>query len=291
MRRYSTLTIIIVAIAILSIFGGAYLYYKSIPTFYQFSKAVFMVNGTEEKQYNELVEELNEKYLISFSELFDNAKKMLVNSAEKILGEEYKAIRDQIEEKRREITAIRENFSASIELNDLKDKLALIKERLIEADISEKPAIKEEMSATLNEITKKNLENFSLMSAKRKEIDGLINKFNEIIDSKKGELESIEKSVITDAKLKTAQLAVGYKTEIDALSKVFNITDYSAELPFIKSINLNARLIDFDKNIFLDSYHKKSSPCSSGRACNGNCHACHEETSGFDTKEVDSNNN
>ncbi len=291
MRRYSALVIFIVVIAILSIFGGAYLYYRSIPIFNDFSRARVMVNQTEKKQYNELVEELNEKYLVSFSDIFDDAKHMLVKKAEDVLGEEYKAIKKQIEDKRQEITSIRETFSASKELNDLKDKLALIKERLIEADMENKPAIKEEMSVVLNEITKKNLDNFSLMSAKRKEIDELIKNFNQIIENKKGDIDGIEQEVVADAKIKTANLAVAYKTEIDALSKVFNIDNYSSELPFIKSINLNARLVDFDKNIFLDAYHKKNSACSAVHSCSGNCHTCHEHSNGFDSKEIDNNNN
>ena len=291
MKRYSTITIIIVAIAILSIFGGAYLYYKSIPTFNNFLRINVMANGTEKSQYNELVEELNEKYLVSFSDIFDNAKHTLVEKSEEVLGEDYILIKKQIEDKRNEITSIRETFSSSKELNDLKDKLALIKEKLIEADIQDKPSIKEEMSIVLNEITKKNLENFSLMSAKRREIDELIKNFNDIIERKKDDIAEIEKQVIAEAKLKTAQIAVGYKTEIDALSKVFNVLEYSCELPFIKSINLNARLVDFDKNIFLDAYHKKSSPCSTGHSCSGNCYSCHEHSSGFNSTEVDNNNN
>lgn len=291
MRRYSTLVIFIVVIAILSIFGGAYLYYRSIPIFNDFSRTNVMVNQTEKKQYNELVEELNEKYLVSFSDIFDEAKHMLVDKAEAVLGEEYKALKRQIEDKRQEITSIRETFSSSKELNDLKDKLALIKERLIEADMEDKPKIKEEMSVVLNEITKKNLDNFSLMSAKRREIDDLIKNFNQIIESKKGDIDNIEQEVVADAKIKTANLAVAYKTEIDALSKVFNVVDYSSELPFIKSINLNARLVDFDKNIFLDAYRKKNSACSAVHSCSGNCRTCHEHSSGYESKEIDNNDN
>ncbi len=291
MRRYSGLVIFIVVIAILSIFGGAYLYYRSIPIFNDFSRTNVMVNQAEQKQYNELVEELNERYLVLFSDIFDEAKRMLVEKSESVLGEEYRDIKKQIEDKRQEITSIRETFSASKELSDLKDKLALIKERLIEADMENKPQIKEEMNVVLNEITKKNLDNFSLMSAKRKEIDELIKKFNQIIESRKADIDNIEKEVVANAKIKTANLAVAYKTEIDALSKVFNIVDYSSELPFIKSINLNARLVDFDKDIFLDAYHKKNSTCSAVHSCSGNCHTCHEHTSGYNTNEIDDNDN
>lgn len=90
MKRYSTLTIIIVIIAILSVFGGAYLYYRSIPTFNNFTGAMLMSKSDENKDYNDLVEELNEQYLNKFCDILEEAKEEITKKTELVLGEKKK---------------------------------------------------------------------------------------------------------------------------------------------------------------------------------------------------------
>ncbi len=268
----------------------------------QESRSIFVFakgeNMSEEKisqemaEYNQLVEELNKKYLYKFCDIFQEAKDELIEKTDDILGEEYKKTIQELKSLRENVAKERIEHNNSQEINELKDKLALSKEKLLTSKTEEeKVASREEMNAILAEITKKNLENFANLSKSKTEIDALSKKAIEICEGKKKELVELESKIISSAKTKIAEIAVSFKGEIDAISKVFGVSEYSTAMPFMRKVDMNMRLVDFDKDIFLMMLGENKPSCSS--SCGGNCKTCpsqKQQTFFNSTDEHGSNN-
>lgn len=258
MREKRTFAAMAAIVAVLLMLAAAYgLFYGG---------RVLPANGMTEhkdnaellKEYSQLKNELDERYLSEFCDIFERAKSALKEKAAVILGDEYSRLNDEAILKRNEITSLRDKLSESEEMVKLKDELTTLKEALIECDNEEKRAeIREKMGEVLKEITKKNLDNFSLMSQKKKELDEIVSKLAAIADSKKDELKAVEKSVFGESKNSLASLTFAYRDEIDALAAAFGITEYDGELPFLKMINLDMRLTDFNKEAFIAAYKDK----------------------------------
>ncbi len=251
------------------------------------------VKKTDEMaEYNQLVDALNKKYLYKFCDIFQQSKDELVDKTDEVLGEEYKKVLEKIKELRENIARERIEHNNSTEINALKDRLALSKEKLITSKSEqEKSVAREEMNALLAEITKKNLENFASLSKSKAEIDELSKKAISIAEGKKAELIKIEKEIISSAKTKIAEIAVSYKGEIEAISKVFGVEEYQTAMPFMQKVDMNMRLVDFDKEIFLMMLGEKKPSCSS--SCGGNCKTCpsQKEQTFFKSTEQHGSNN
>ena len=278
MREKRTFAAMAAIVAVLLMLAAAYgLFYGG---------RVLPANGMTEhkdnaelfKEYSQLKNELDERYLSEFCDIFERAKSTLKEKAAVILGDEYSRLNDEAILKRNEITSLRDKLNESEEMVDLKDELTTLKEALIEcADEQKRAEIREKMGEVLKEITKKNLDNFSLMSQMKKELDEIVSKLAAIADSKKDELKAVEKLVFGESKNSLASLTFAYRDEIDALAAAFGITEYDGELPFLKMINLDMRLTDFNKDAFIAAYkdkieHKHEHNHSH---CSHDCSSCH----------------
>lgn len=278
MREKRTFAAMAAIVAVLLMLAAAYgLFYGG---------RVLPANGMTEhkdnaelfKEYSQLKNELDERYLSEFCDIFERAKSTLKEKAAVILGDEYSRLNDEAILKRNEITSLRDKLSESEEMVNLKDELTTLKEALIEcADEQKRAEIREKMGEVLKEITKKNLDNFSLMSKKKKELDEIVSKLAAIADSKKDELKAVEKLVFGESKNSLASLTFAYRDEIDALAAAFGITEYDGELPFLKMINLDMRLTDFNKDAFIAAYKDKIEHKHehSHSHCSHDCSSCH----------------
>ena len=247
-----------------------------------------MKNKTEQLSLNEdflqLKKAIDEKYVINFCDVFEQAKAKLLSDSQTILGAEYEAYRSEMEKLREDIKNTAKTLNESQNLCELKDQLTLIKERLIKAQTpEEKQAIKAEMQATLTEITKLNLSNFMLLSDKRKQLNAVAEQMQKLIDSKKELFGDVEKAVTVETKEKLNQLVFAYKTEVETLAKAFDIKNYVAEPPLLNKLNPNAKLIEFDKQTILNSLSDEERnhsdkhgerQCFLDNKCDGNCSAC-----------------
>lgn len=278
MREKRTFAAMAAIVAVLLMLAAAYgLFYGG---------RVLPANGMTEhkdnaelfKEYSQLKNELDERYLSEFCDIFERAKSTLKEKAAVILGDEYSRLNDEAILKRNEITSLRDKLSESEEMVNLKDELTTLKEALIEcADEQKRAEIREKMGEVLKEITKKNLDNFSLMSQKKKELDEIVSKLAAIADTKKDELKAVEKLVFGESKNSLASLTFAYRDEIDALAAAFGITEYDGELPFLKMINLDMRLTDFNKDAFIAAYKDKIEHKHehSHSHCSHDCFSCH----------------
>ncbi|HBK02280.1 MAG TPA: hypothetical protein DDY77_04540 [Clostridiales bacterium] len=230
------------------------------------------------KEYSQLKKQLDERYLSDFCDIFEKAKSSLKEKAAVILGDDYARLNNEAIAKRDEITFLRDKLSESEEMVKLKDELMTLKESLIEcADEQKRTEIREKTGEVLKAITKKNLDNFSLMSQKKKELDEIVAKLTAIANSKKDELKAVEKLVFGESKNSLASLSFAYRDEIDALAAAFGVTDYDGELPFLKMINLDMRLTDFNKQAFIAAYKEKieHKHGHTHSHCPHDCSSCH----------------
>lgn len=237
------------------------------------------IDNTElNTEFLQLKKELDDRYLSDFCDVIESAKNSLIEKTTAILGGEYSHLNDEAIFKRNEINSLRDKLNESDEMIKLKDELINLKEILIECkDIEEKAIIREKIGNVLKLITKKNLDNFSLMSKMKKELDKILLQLTDIANSKSDEIKSIEKIVFSESKKVVSNLAFSYRDEMDALAATFGIKDYSRELPFLKMINLDMRLKDFNKDTFISAYkgmieHKHSHAQSH---CTHDCASCH----------------
>ena len=310
MKKIKFVNVIMLIFAIFAIFGGAYVFYR---TAYAFTKtnggtlvmAQEIISEEELSEYKQLKEDLEEKYLGLFCDVFAEAKDELLSRTEDMLGEEYKAIKSQAEYARKDLLSLADEMKENQEINALKDRLTELKEQLIKAPDQEKEQLKATMKEVLAEITRLNLQNFATLSKKRREIDALNNQIKSILDSKKDSIKDVEKEVLVGARDKLKQLVFAYGTEAEALAKAFGVTDYKKEPYFLSIVNPDLRLIDFDKNAMMDAvrnrkmhghehhHHDHHDEISGG--CDHNCSACSENcdenNSVYNTKKIDKNDN
>ena len=313
MKKINFLSVVIIIFAVFAIFGGVYAFYRTAE--YAFSKTnggkIVMaqeLTGNELTDYEQLKQELDEKYLGMFCDIFAEAKSELLSKTEDILGDEYKALKQQSEDAREELKKLAEGMGETAELVALKDKLTDLKEKLIHAPTEdEKNAIKAEMKQVLSEITRINLANFSALSLKKKAVDEINAKIRVVVEDKKDDVKEVETEILTAAREKMKGLVFSYATEAEALAKAFGLTDYKKEPYFLSLINPEARLIDFDKQAMLDAVHGRHShhghdhgrheaPADCDHDCSCCTHKCDDDetddsASVFYSDKVDKNDN
>ncbi len=236
--------------------------------------------------YEQLLNELNNKYFEKVCDIFDTAKTDLVNKLKEMLGEEYAELDREIKELKKRAMDLRAEFDGKPEMVALKEKLETVKVEFVEAKDDETRALKkDELNAVLSEIAKKNLEVFTEMAEIRKQIDAKCSLAMDLVKAKEKDFTATEKQVIENARKKTLELAVSYKSEVSALSYAFDVKNYSSEMPFLKSFDPNMKLMDFNKDAFMDAFLNRNQSCGS---CSGNCKACqggNEEKNHF-TSEI-----
>jgi|GEM_PF-2293223 len=318
MKKVKFLNVIMIIFALFAIFGGAYAFYK---TAYAFSKTgggilvmAQQISDEEMIEYKQMLDELDEKYLVLFADVFEQAKEQLLSRTEDTLGEEYKTLKDGIEEQKKQLKELAENLNNNQRLTVLKDKLTSLKEQLIKApNEDEKNNIKSSMKEVLSEITAINLDNFSTLSIKRKEINALNERLKAVVDEKKDLIKDVEEQVLSGAREKLKKLVFSYETEAETLAKAFGVTEYNKQPYFLKLLNPQARLIDFDRQTMLDEArnrgkfkhghdHRHDEGHKHGCEYSGSgdkshcesCHGCDDEDNNppiYDSKKHDDNNN
>lgn len=222
--------------------------------------------------YEQLIEELNNKYFERVCDVFDTAKSDLINKLKEMLGSEYAELDKEIKQLKADALKLREDFDAEPYTIELKEKLENAKAEFVEAkDDIERAEKKQILNDVLNEIAKRNLEVFSKMSDLRKQIDAKCAVAMDLVKSKEGDFATMEKQVIETAKKNTLALAVSYKSEVSALSYAFDVKNFSDEMPFLKSFDPNMKLMDFNKDAFMNAFLNKNQTCGT---CTGNCKAC-----------------
>ncbi|MBO4573252.1 MAG: hypothetical protein J5762_05795 [Clostridia bacterium] len=332
MKKIRFLTVIIVIFAIAAIFCGAYVFYRNTEVFKKVNGVGFMtidIKGLSEKdaaQYAELKAELDEKYLVKFCDIMDEAKADLISSSENALGEEYLQKKKHIEDERKNAEDLAKRLVESDELKSLKDKLVVLKEELIKAPTEdEKEEVKAEAKGVLAEITRITLNNFKIMSDKKKEIDDLTEELKIIVNENKDKISVVEKDIIEKSQRSMREMLYSYGSEAEALANAFGLVQFDRKPAFIDKINPEARLASFDRNTLLDALNKnkhdhvhhehhdhgetikKQPSCSLLSSCDkDSCAGCSsaterkneptdkdsdDDTTFYDAKIIDNNNN
>ena len=250
-----------------------------------------MAEKVVSSDYELLLEELNSKYFEKVCDIFDDAKNTLLAKLKDLLGEEYCQLVDEIKTIKDKAISVRENFDNQPYTAQLKEKLEVAKLEFVEANDQDRAEKKQALNAVLSEIAQRNIEVFSQMATFRKVIDDKTNLAMAIIKEREPQLKNFEKEVIENARNKTFELSVSYQSEVSALSYAFNVTEFSKEMPFLKSFDPNMRLIDFNKKAFMDAFNSKKQNC--GPKCSGNCLSCHvcEKNDSLDKNYYKSENN
>ena len=318
MKKVKFITVFILIFALFAIFGGAYAFYRYSYAFKKTNggKLVMAYDNTDElRQYEEMKDELDEKYLVEFCRIFEEAKGQLISKTEQSLGEEYAQKKREIEDEKKNIAELAKTLSDSPELNELKDKLAQLKSELIVAITDEqRTQVKDAMKEVLKEVTDINLANFKTLAEKKKGLDELTEQLKAIIASGKADIKSIENEVLTSARQKIKRMIFAYGAEAETLAKTFDVKEFSREPYFLTILNPDMKVVDFDKEKVIaavhesrdhrrlhDHYHhgkddKKALPdCHDSHGCDGNCSGCEnsqdESTSVYTSKSVDKNDN
>lgn len=223
--------------------------------------------------YDLLVDELNNKYFEKVCDIFEAAKTRLKESVKSILGGRYDALYNEIKNLRTRAESLRTDFDNEPYTAELKQKLETAKNDFVSAkDENEKAEKKAVLNSVLSEIAARNLKVFVEMSELKKQINAKCDEARALLKENEALYKTAEAEVIADAKKSALELAVSYKSEIEAVSAAFDVKDYSSDIPFMSWFNPDMRLIDFDKNGFLDAFYSKAKTCKT--ECNGDCKGC-----------------
>lgn len=230
-------------------------------------------NQSATTDYQELVKELERKYLEKVCDVFSEAKSNLLSALNDLLGDRYKTLNDEIQKLKSDALNLRKNFDEKDETVALKEKLEAAKEDFVTATNEEDRAAKKViLNSVLSEIAQRNLNIFSSTAAIRRKIDEKCIEAADLLKSKEGEYKALETKIVDAARKKTLELAVSYKSEISALSFAFDQPYNEEKVPFLTAFDLNMRLMDFDKEKFMSAYLKNAENCPT--ACSGNCLSC-----------------
>lgn len=274
----TTFFVLCLVFAVLALTAGLYVLFTS-ESYVKCNKFI-MGDVMEEKSnvqksdYEQLLSELNAKYFEKVCDIFDTAKNELMLKLKDLLGEDYTALNDEIKALKSKASKIRESFDNEPYTAELREKLEVAKLEFVEAKTEEDRIDKKQvLNSVLSEVAGRNLKIFSEMADIRKQIDVKCVAAMNIVKQKESDFKSLEKEVIDTARKKTQELAVSYGSEVSALSFAFDVKDYSEKMPFLASFDPNMRLIDFDKNTFLEAFRQKEQNC--GPKCTGDCLSCH----------------
>lgn len=225
--------------------------------------------------YEQLLSELNTKYFGQVCDIFDDAKTQLVAKLKEVLGSDYIELNEQIKALKDSSLQLRTAFDNEPYTVELKEKLENAKIEFVEApDEQTRLEKKQALNSVLSEIADRNLKIFSQMGEIRKQIDEKCLLAAEIVKSKEEQFKKLEKDIIAEAKKRTLELAVSYKSEVSALSFAFDVKDYCTEMPFLSTFDPNMKLMDFDKNAFVAAFADRKDNCGAG--CSHNCKSCHQ---------------
>lgn len=274
----TTFFVLCLVFAVLTLTAGLYVLFTS-ESYVKCNKFI-MGDVMEEKSnvqksdYEQLLSELNAKYFEKVCDIFDTAKNELMLKLKDLLGEDYTALNDEIKALKSKASKIRESFDNEPYTAELREKLEVAKLEFVEAKTEEGRIEKKQvLNSVLSEVAGRNLKIFSEMADIRKQIDVKCVAAMNIVKQKESDFKSLEKEVIDTARKKTQELAVSYGSEVSALSFAFDVKEYSEKMPFLASFDPNMRLIDFDKNTFLEAFRQKEQNC--GPKCTGDCLSCH----------------
>lgn len=231
-------------------------------------------SDTKTSDYEQLLSELNSKYFEKVCGIFDDAKNELMLKLKDLLGDDYSGLNQEISALKTRASEIRTSFDNEPYTVELREKLESAKMEFVEAKTDEERSLKKQaLNSVLSEIAARNLKIFTQMADLRKQIDQKCVAAMDIVKQKESDFKCLEKSVIETARKKIAELSVSYGSEVSALSFAFDVKEYSEKMPFLASFDPNMRLIDFNKNAFLDAFNNKGQNC--GPNCTGNCLSCH----------------
>lgn len=274
----TTFFVLCLVFAVLTLTAGLYVLFTS-ESYVKCNKFI-MGDVMEEKSnvqksdYEQLLSELNAKYFEKVCDIFDTAKNELMLKLKDLLGEDYTALNDEIKALKSKASKIRESFDNEPYTAELREKLEVAKLEFVEAKTEEGRIEKKQvLNSVLSEVAGRNLKIFSEMADIRKQIDVKCVAAMNIVKQKESDFKSLEKEIIDTARKKTQELAVSYGSEVSALSFAFDVKEYSEKMSFLASFDPNMRLIDFDKNTFLEAFRQKEQNC--GPKCTGDCLSCH----------------
>ncbi len=232
----------------------------------------------EKTDFEQMRAELNDKYFQYACDIFAAAKDTLLNEIKEMLGEEYTVINENIQKTKKAIEEKRAEFNDDEQTIIAKGRLTVAKEKLVMATSdNERELAKKEMNEALTDIAKRNLAHFNQLSVLKKEMDDNCVKAINLVKARENEFKDKEEKVIKEARQKTTELAVGYKSEISALVKIFEIDDCDEnDLPFLTPFDMNMRLVDFDKNSFMDAFYSRDKNAGKCFGCSGDCSSCRD---------------
>lgn len=223
--------------------------------------------------YEQLLSELNAKYFEKVCDIFDSSKTELLKNVKEILGEEYDKIEKEIASLKSLALEKRKTFDEEPYMIDLKEKLETAKIEFVEAkDDAVRTEKKKVLNNVLSEIASRNLKVFAEMAEIRKQMDAKRVVLADIVKSKESEYKTLEKEIVSKARAKTVELTVSYESETCALAYAFDVKTYSKTMPFLSFFDPNMKLMDFDKQAFMDAFNGKSQAC--GMGCSGKCSSC-----------------
>lgn len=200
------------------------------------------------KDFESLIGDLNDIYYAKTCDVFAQAKSALTKSTEELLGEEYRALCDELKSIKDTVANMQGDFQADEDLLKHKAHLEALKFKIAHAETEQEKLLhKAEMSKVLSDIAQITRNNFGLVSSYKKKIDSLIERITNLYNDKKATIKANEEKIIADARSEIAQLVLQYKSQVSTLCSVYKIKDHPNDVPFLKSFDLNTRLIDFEK--------------------------------------------
>ena len=202
------------------------------------------------QSYNELKEDLKEKYSNMLYNFVGEAREKALEKSSKFIGDDILKLIEETKELKRIVKKETKLFYKSKEYIDVQERLTLLKDKLSLADKEEKEEIQKQISKAMAEVVTKNI---TIKNRLKPHSDKI--KYNEdIIDAKMHEIgadiEKVSEEVTQFMRDKIAICIKYYNDELRELNDTFKMPmPNGTEIPFDSNgIRLDVPILEFIKD-------------------------------------------
>ncbi len=206
-------------------------YKKSTQTVKTFGK-VGLLSMNESSGYNELKLSVDQKYTQQFVKILNETQTELKTNIADILGDEYKTLTCEYDEISDFISTEIKKFNKSEEYTVLRDKLAVLKEKIDALDKSSKQEYLDEFRAVLGEISTLNNKFNNQLKEKRDRLMQIKGLVKDLFVKNKDELLKARQNSMEVTRKRLAELFLAYNVEIKELNDAFGVKPKKPSYPF-----------------------------------------------------------
>ena len=207
-------------------------YSKTATTFKSVVGNVGVISMRENSGYNELKSSIDQKYTKEFVKILNETSNSLKSDIEGVLGENYVALKVEYDGICDFISNEVKKFNNSKDYLDLKEKLAVLKEKIDALDKSSKQEYLEEFRGVLSEISTLNTKFNNTLKDKRDRLEEIKCEVKELFVKNKDALIDLRRKNMDKTRELLKELLVSYSVELKELNEAFNVNDKAPDYPF-----------------------------------------------------------